>query len=112
MMVKVLFSHLSAMLVLLLTTQGCAMGVRKPDVTTLTGTVRVVGNAPFTRLVLTTTDQQGKGTDYLLLGPLSDELRKQHQGQKVSLIGTPCTSPLPQFTKCFEPARIVGPGTD
>lgn len=109
---KMLLSHLSAMLVLMLTTQGCAMGVRKPDVTTLTGTVRVVGNAPFTRLVLTTTDQQGKGTDYLLLGPLLDELRKQYQGQNVSLIGTPCTSPVPQFAKCFEPVRIVGLGAE
>lgn len=107
-MVKLLFGPLSGLLLLLLTTQGCAMGVRKTDAATLTGTVRVVGNEPFTRLVLTTADSGGSGKDYLLVGPLRDELRKSYQGQKVSLEGALCTSPEPRFSNCFEPVRIVG----
>ncbi|WP_214173914.1 hypothetical protein [Geomobilimonas luticola] len=110
MMTKRLFGPLSGLLLLLLATQGCAMGVRKPGATTLTGTVRVVGNEPFTRLVLTTAGGV-RGKDYLLLGPLLDELRKRYQGQKVSLEGALCTSPEPRFSNCFEPVRVVsGPG--
>ena len=105
-MTKLLFGPLSGMLLLMLTTQGCAMGVRKPDAATLTGTVRVVGNEPFTRLILTTADGV-RGKDYLLLGPLLDELRKSFQGKKVSLEGALCSSPEPRFSNCFEPARIV-----
>ena len=106
-MTKLLFGPLSGMLLLLLTTQGCATGVRKPEAAILTGTIRVVGNMPFVRLVLTTTEGV-KGTDYLLLGPLGEKLRKNYQGQKVSLQGAFCSSPEPRFPNCFEPVRIVG----
>lgn len=104
------FGPLGGILLLMLATQGCAMGGRKTDVTTdvttLTGTVRVVGNMPFIRLVLTTSDGV-KGKDYLLLGPLGEKLRKNYQGQKVSLQGAFCASPEPRFPNCFEPVRIV-----
>ena len=105
---KLLSSNLSLMLVLLLATQGCAMGSR-PGSVTITGTIRLVGNAPFTRVVLTQKDAvPGSGErDYLLIGPLQEELRKQYQGRQITLEGIPCSSPTPQFTKCFEPARII-----
>jgi hypothetical protein len=105
---KFLFGPLSGMLILMLTTQGCAMGVRKGEPTILAGTVRLVGNEPFSRLVLTTSGGEEKGTDYLLVGPLRDELGRGYQGQKVSLEGTRCPSPEPRFPNCFEPVRIVG----
>jgi hypothetical protein len=105
---KMLLSNLSLMLVLLFAVQGCAMG-SGPGPATITGTIRLVGNVPFARIVLTPTDS-GRGTkeqDYLLIGPLQDELRKQYQGRLVTLEGTPCASPTPQFGKCFEPTRII-----
>lgn len=110
-MVRIRVGQLSALLVLLSATQGCAMGVKQPELTTLTGTVRVVGNEPFTRLVLTTGSNRqggGRGGDYLLLGPLQDELRRGHQGSKVTLEGKECSSPTPEFSDCFEPSRIIG----
>lgn len=105
---KLLWGNLSLMLVMLIATQGCAMGSR-PSPVTITGTIRLVGNAPFARVVLTREDSvQGSGErDYLLIGPLQEELRKQYQGRLITLEGTPCTSPTPQFSKCFEPTRIV-----
>ncbi len=104
---KTAFAQLGALLVVLLATQGGAMGTRGP--VTLTGTIRLVGNAPFARLVLTpeNSGQLTQERDYLLLGPLQDELRKRYQGRLVTLEGTPCASPLPQFSNCFEPARII-----
>jgi hypothetical protein len=105
---KFLFGPLSGILILMLTTQGCATGVRKGDATILAGTVRLVGNEPFSRLVLTTSEGEEKGKDYLLVGPLRDQLWKGYQGQKVSLEGSRCTSPEPRFPDCFEPVRIVG----
>ncbi len=104
---KIAFGHLSALLVVLLATLGGGMGTRCP--VTLTGTIRLVGNAPFARLVLTPehTDRPSQERDYLLLGPLQEELRQRYQGRLVTLEGTPCASPLPQFSNCFEPARII-----
>ncbi len=97
-----------AALLILAAAHGFAMGT-KPAVT-ITGTIRLVGNAPFARVVLTeeTRGQTPPGKEYLLTGTLTDELRQRYQGRRVTLEGTPCTSPLPQFTSCFEPARIIG----
>jgi hypothetical protein len=97
------------LLVLLAAGQGGAMG-KKSEIVALTGTIRVVGNAPFTRVVLTpeTVGQDIRERDYLLLGALEDELRTHYQGQRVTLEGAPCVSPTPQFPRCFEPRRIVG----
>jgi hypothetical protein len=77
---------------------------------TITGTIRVVGNEPFTHVVLTETDvseKTSRARDYLIIGPLAEELRKRYQGHVVTLEGTICASPSPQFIKCFQPARIV-----
>lgn len=80
------------------------MEMKRHDLTTITGTVRVVGNEPFTRLVLTT---GGEGRDYLLAGPLRDQLRRGYQGSVVTLEGKECPSPGPESAHCFEPSRIV-----
>jgi hypothetical protein len=105
---KFLFGPLSGMLIVMLTTQGCAMGGRRGDATILSGTVRLVGNEPFSRLILTTSEGDEKRKDYLLVGPLRDELGKRYQGQEVSLEGAQCLSPEPRLPNCFEPVRIVG----
>lgn len=96
-----------AALLMLAAAHGFAMGT-KPAVT-ITGTIRLVGNAPFARVVLTEESPGRKPPvrDYLLTGALTDELRRRYQGRRVTLEGTPCASPLPQFTSCFEPARII-----
>jgi hypothetical protein len=106
-MKKIFLAHLWGLLVLLVATQGCAMGTKRAQLTTITGTVRVVGNEPFTRLILTTTDSQGKGGSWLLVGPLQDELRRRYQGNSVTLEGAPCASPKPEYPNCFEPTRII-----
>lgn len=98
--------YFSAMLMLLVATQGSAMGTRRPVLMTMTGTVRVVGNEPFTRLVLTVGDPRMRERNYLLVGPLGEELRRGHQGRRVTLEGRTCRSPLPEFADCFEPLRI------
>ncbi len=49
---------------------------------TLTGTIRLVGNVPFTHLVLTTDD----GRDYLIKGRFEKELRR-FQYQRVEIKG-------------------------
>ena len=105
---KLLLGNLSLMLLLLLATQGCAMGSH-PRPVTITGTIRLVGNVPFARVVLTQEGSvPGSGErDYLLIGPLQEELRKQYQGRLITLEGAHCASPTPQFTKCFEPTRII-----
>jgi hypothetical protein len=75
---------------------------------TITGTVRVVGNEPLTHLVVTVDEEKGgKSVDYVIIGALEKELRNRYQGNKVTLHGEMCTSPLPQFRKCFRPSMIV-----
>jgi hypothetical protein len=105
---KLLLSNFYLMMLLLLATQGCAMGSR-PGPVTITGTIRLVGNAPFARVVLTLEDSvPGSGErDYLLIGPLQEKLRKQYQGRLITLEGAPCASPTPRFNRCFEPTRII-----
>ena len=98
-MAKTLFG---LMLVLLASAPAGALGTRRP--VTVSGTVRVVGNEPFTRLVLT---PAAGGSDWLLVGPLQDELRRRHQGQRVTLEGEPCPPPTPEFSRCFKPSRIA-----
>lgn len=98
-----------ALLVLLAVGHSQAMGSRKTLATTLSGTVRLVGNEPHPQLVLTTADRAGTQTDYLLTGPLAGQLRATYQGQQVTLEGKPCASPSPRFAHCFAAERIVVP---
>lgn len=104
------YCRTSFLLLLLVAAQGFAMGIRKPEPATVTGTIRVVGNEPFTRLVLTTESNQGKegkGMDYLLVGPLQGELRGKYQGMRVTLVGKECPTQAPEIAGCFEPSRIL-----
>jgi hypothetical protein len=73
------------------------------------GTVRVVGNEPFSRLVLTVPDPMnaGKPTDYVIRGPLGKEIRGRYQGKVVVIEGRCCTDGAPERFLCIEPERIV-----
>jgi hypothetical protein len=114
-MVKILSSTVAVALVLLCTLLGCAMNMQGAGTKVITGTVRVVGNEPFTRLVLTVGENPDVATrdqDYLIDGPLGEELRRNYQWKKLTLEGTLCSSPDPAFKKCFNPVRIVGGSDD
>lgn len=110
-MCKLSFSLLCIVMMLGFTTQGCAMSQKNSDeLTTITGTIRVVGHEPFTHLVLTVGDNPEKATrdqDYLIIGPLEEELRRHYQWRKVTLEGIICSSTTPEFAKCFNPVRII-----
>ncbi len=106
---KVMFSHLSVMMMLLFAAQGCATGSR-PGPVTITGTIRLVGNEPFARLVLTPDENFGntpREREYLLVGPLTDELKRKYQLKRIRLEGSICVSPSPGFARCFKPSRIL-----
>jgi hypothetical protein len=98
----------TALLVCLLVLgQSCAAGIRNGKDVTLTGTIRVVGNEPFTHVVLTVSGgENAPALDYVMTGPLTEELRRHHQGEVISLDGSICTPP-PRFTRCFRPSQIT-----
>ncbi|MRR05648.1 MAG: hypothetical protein EG828_01690 [Deltaproteobacteria bacterium] len=105
-MARIMTGKVIVAMILLFAVEGCAMTETK----VLTGTIRIVGNEPFTHVVLTvgeSADQAVGGRDYLIVGPLGEQLRKKHQGKKLTVHGTFCTSTVPNFTKCFNPSRIV-----
>ena len=75
----------------------------------LRGTVRVVGNEPFTRLVLTVqaAKNEGKQKDYVIKGSLEKEIWDQHQGRVIVVEGSYCPETDPEHQFCFEPSRII-----
>jgi hypothetical protein len=80
------------------------------DAIVLKGTVRVTGNAPFTRLVLTVPPAEGDGrppADYLLQGPLVEEMRNRYQGKLVTVECVPCPEKPPDRLPCIEPEKVL-----
>ncbi|MGA7828947.1 MAG: hypothetical protein WCA04_14905 [Geobacteraceae bacterium] len=105
---KQLARHLSVILMILFAGQGCAMASR-PVTSTITGTIRLVGNEPLTHLVLIPGDNPDKTPReqvYLLVGPLTDKLKKQYQSREITLEGSECAAPSPEYSKCFRPSGI------
>lgn len=92
---------------------GCAAGPgRPPEAVTIRGVVRVVGNEPFTHVVVTVPDERTEAAarvDYRIVGPLAEELRARWQGKTVTLEGTFVPPGSPRFRHGFAPSRIVGP---
>src|SRR4030042_3541186 len=74
----------SSLLILLLSACAVSAVASKKDneMISLRGTIRVVGNEPFTHLVITTDDSR----DYLIKGRFEKELRKL-QYQRVEIKG-------------------------
>lgn len=87
---------------------GECMG-KNCETVTLKGTVRVVGNEPFARLVLTVPDPRegGRPTDHLVKGPLAEEIRNRHQGEVITVEGRYCADRGPGNRPCFEPEKIL-----
>ncbi len=107
-MVKPLLRRFSVILLILFAGQGCAIASR-PVTSTITGTIRLVGNEPFAHLVLIPggkPDKTPREQVYLLVGPLTDKLKKQYQSREITLEGSECASPSPDFSKCFRPSGI------
>ena len=99
-------------LVLGLDTQGNAMALNRANTpVTLQGVIRVVGNEPFTHVVLTVADdasgKSGSAADYEIIGPLVKDLRLHYQMRKVTLNGVSCKPRTPGFKNCLEPSGIV-----
>ena len=103
-----------AILALCLTMTSCGAsgdGMRKNGETFLMkGTVGVVGNEPFSRLVLTVQPPDGSGrpADHVVKGPLARELRSRHQGKTVTVECKPCREDARDLLPCIEPVKIVG----
>lgn len=86
------------------------MEMQKPETKILTGTIRVVGSEPFTKVVLASGPNQDVTSidrEHLIIGPLSETLRRNYQGKKLRVEGSNCISPDPVYKNCFNPARII-----
>lgn len=109
-MVKDIIIQSGLILALAFSIQSCSVGAKSGEPSTITGTIRIVGSEPLTHVILRMNhaeDKNGQHTDYFIKGPLAHELRKNLQGRVVTLEGTACTSPYPQFTKCFKPTDVM-----
>jgi hypothetical protein len=94
-----------------LASPGCAMNQNmKEDVVAIQGVVRVVGNEPFTQVVVTVREKANKDVDWLIIGPLAQDLRQGYQMRTIIIEGTVCKPTMPDFSKCLKPSRIVNPG--
>jgi hypothetical protein len=86
---------------------SAAASLRRPlPMKTVTGTVRVVGNEPFPRTVVTVF-HDGVPADCLVQGALESVLRDRHQGRVVVVEGTSCTTAPPGFADCIVPTKIL-----
>jgi len=108
---KFSLSLYTALILFGLASQGCAMNQNKAeDVVTIQGVVRVVGNEPFTQVVVTVRDAKAnKEVDWLIIGPLAKDIRQGYQMQTIVVEGTVCKPTFPGFSRCLKPSRIVGP---
>lgn len=84
------------------------MGRREGAVVTrkVTGTVSVVGNEPFTQVVVTLPGS-APPRQVLVLGPIEKTLRDGYQGKTVTLEGSDCRPARPGFSDCIVPNRII-----
>jgi hypothetical protein len=82
---------------------------RNYDTVILRGIARVVGNEPFTRLVLTVQGAKSgeKKKDYVITGTLEKEIWDQYQGRVIVVEGRYCEEIMPERLPCIEPVRII-----
>jgi len=73
------------------------------------GTVRVVGNEPFPRLVLTVKDTEDSKVqkDYAITGSLAKKIWDQYQGQVIVIEGNVCAESVAEQLHCIEPIKII-----
>ncbi len=106
-MVKHVIIRFAVIVILVFAIQNCSADANNREAPSITGMIRVVGNQPLTNVILSTSDKNARDRDYLITGPLREELRRDFQGKVVTLEGTVCTSSSPQFAKCFKPKKIT-----
>jgi hypothetical protein len=85
-------------------------GVKKNgDTIIIRGTVRVIGNEPFPRIVLTVQGSEGakEQQDYLVTGSLAKVIRDQYQGKVIVIEGKYCAESVPERLPCIEPIKII-----
>ena len=96
---------------------GCAGFVNSAaaeNTFTLKGNVRVTGNEPFIRLVLTVPSAENNSSpqDHLIQGLLAKELREQYQGRTVTVEYVKCPVSVQETalgpSRCIEPIKILG----
>ena len=82
---------------------------RDRETVTMAGTVRVVGNEPFTRLVLTVQDPKNGNhqTDLVIKGPLAGDIRERYQGKVIIVEGRRCAEEASGHLSCIEPERVI-----
>ena len=103
-----------ALLALCITMTSCGASgdavMKNGEIFVLKGAVRVVGNEPFSRLVLTVQPPDGCGrpTDHVVKGPLARELQSRLQGKVVTLECRRCEESARDLLPCIEPVKIVG----
>lgn len=51
--------------------------------------------------------KDGGKRDYLIKGPLREELGSNFQGRAVTLEGAHCISPFPEIAECLKPSKIM-----
>ncbi|MBE0602509.1 MAG: hypothetical protein IH611_02630 [Deltaproteobacteria bacterium] len=88
---------------------GECMGMRG-ETFVLKGTARIVGNAPFARLVLTVPAPEGNDPpkNYTIKGHLAEEIGTRHQGKVVTVECRRCEESARDLLPCIEPVKIVG----
>ena len=109
-MARIMAGKCIVAMILLFALEGCAMSMQNSDTKVLTGTIRIVGNEPFAKVMLTLgsdPDMATIGQEYLIVGPLREALRRNYQWKRVTLEGAFCSSPDPVYKNCFKPVRIV-----
>ena len=82
---------------------------RNGDAFILRGTVRVVGNEPFARLVLTVPNPEGGGrpADHVIKGSLAGDIGTRYQGKIITVECRYCSEPVPGHASCIEPGKIL-----
>ena len=82
---------------------------KEEETVIIKGTVRVVGNEPFSRLVLTVKDTECSEVqkDYVIAGPLAKKIWGQYQGKVIVIEGKYCAEIAPEHLPCIEPINIM-----
>ena len=104
---RVLPAVAAALSLAILSPEAGSMSKRpEPPPKRVTGTVRVVGNEPFARTVLTAF-RDGAPSDCLVEGPAERALREGHQGRVATVEGTACPNVPPGFADCIVATKIL-----
>lgn len=89
---------------------GCYESGQNNQPVTIHGTIRIKTVEDGTYVVLAANQPENKtggNRDYLIKGPLTEELRSNFRGKAVTLEGRLCSSSLSQIADCLRPAKIM-----